>query len=272
MKQVCIFFLCLWFISIPGQTEAWWIKTHGNFPVPYDDEVQEFNSLHPCFVMLDNPMYCCTKAENSSLLFWDTKNFASIIRIDARIPLKILSRKNISPGATLNALLYADLQMQQLMEELLRLKKKTNILLNKTSISYLKKESYFKKIPLRNPSRAQKLKDEYETLKRKKTSIRISGFQHLKSNISALTNGEISKRFHPIQQDISRVERDTLSMDNTCEIPVSNINESDELPWLFRAIIAIFHYAIDNRFEFAFYITILFIFFYFVSLKIKSIK
>ncbi len=122
-----LFFLVIlssWFVFAPVQATAWWIQPHEDFPVPNETGLNTINDLHPFFVMLDNPLYRFSREPDSSLLFCDTKNFAAIIRIDARIPLNALSKRDISPRETLDAILYADLQMRQLMEELLKLRKK----------------------------------------------------------------------------------------------------------------------------------------------------
>ncbi len=271
MKQLFFFaIISSWFIFVPVRASAWWIQPHEAFPVPHDDGLNTINNLHPFFVMLDNPLYRSSREINSPLLSCDTKNFAAIIRIDARIPLNALSRRDISTRETLDAILYADLEMRQLMEELLRLKKRTSILLDKTSIPYLRKTASKDTDPTRNPQ-AESLKNEYEILKRKKASLKIAEFRDIRHGAPLPTNQKDSKTIHSIQKNISPGEPDSFDMDAP-EIVNSNIHRSEELPWLFRVSMAVVRYALKNRFETLFYGAIIFMIFYFISFKIRDMQ
>ena len=271
MKQLFFFvILSSWLIFVPVRASAWWIQPHEAFPVPHDDGLNTINNLHPFFVMLDNPLYRSSREINSPLLSCDTKNFAAIIRIDARIPLNALSRRDISPRETLDAILYADLEMRQLMEELLRLKKRTSILLDKTSIPYLKKTASRDTDPTRNPQTSS-LKNEYEILKKKKAALRIAAFRDIRHGAPLPANQKDSKTFHPIQKKISTDQQDLFDMD-THDIVNSNIHRSEEFPWVFRFSMAVVRYALKNRFETLFYGAVIFMIFYFISFKIKEMQ
>ncbi len=271
MKQLFFFvILSSLFVFVPVQAPAWWIQPHEGFPVPHHNGLNTINDLHPFFVMQDNPLYRFSREINSSLLSCDTKKIAAIIRIDARIPLNALSRRNISPRETLDAILYADLQMRQLMEELLKLRKRTSILLDKTSIPYLKKTA-FRNTDQTGSLQTGNLKDEYEILKRKKASLKIADFESMRHGVPLLVNKKNSNNFHPVQKNISPGEQDSFNMD-VQEIVNSNIHRSDELPWLFRVSMSAVRYALNNRFEALFYGAVIFMIFYFISLKIKDIQ
>lgn len=265
MKHALFFFiLFLCFAFAPGGADAWLVTPQVS-PAPHADEPRKIDGLNTCFAMFDNPSSRPARGNNPCLISCDEHNFAAIIHLNAKIPLKLLAKRDISPKESLDALLYADLQMRQLMQELAQLKKRTAMVLKDLSIPYLDKTL------LKKPGSSGTLKEEKDSLERKKRAITVLTGHDLKAGKILSFNKEsfIRKKFispYPIEKSSSQEINDKLDKG---ERGFTNISQTDELPRIFKVLYVFFHYIMTNRFESIFYLTILFMIFYFISLKIK---
>ena len=268
MKQALFFFILCVCVAFAPKGAGAWLVTPQVSPAPHADEPRKIDGLNPCFAIFDTPSSRPARGKNPCLLSCDDHNFAAIIHLNAKIPLKLLAQRDISPRESLDALLYADLQMRQLMQELAQLKKRTAMVLKDLSIPYLDKT--FSKKPLSRGT----LKEEKEVLERKKRAITVLTGHDLKPGklLSFNKDSFIRKKIispYPIEKYRSQEIQEINDKLDKGERGFSNIRQTDELPSMFQVLYVFFHYIMTHRFESLFYLTILFMIFYFISLKIK---
>jgi len=288
VKPTLLFLICCLYL-LPGHAFAWFVGSRES-PVPHDDGSRTVDGMNPCFVMFENPSSGTTRERESCLLSCDTRNFSNILKLDARIPLKVLSRRDLTPRESLDALLYADLQLRQIMQELSQLKKRTDMILKQVSIPYLEKSF------LKGSDRGRSLKGEKQELSKKELELAyrvgrdfsfslvspgsspteycfknqvIAGGDDLKPG-KFVSSRAVSSGLQPSVQKESFSGGQGLSGVDKRVMAMNGVQESGELPWLFRAGLDFFRYAANHRFEIFFYGLFVFMIFYLVSLKVRE--
>lgn len=222
---------------------------------------------------------------NTAILLPATDYFVPADRLPIDIPLNILSQRYVSTQKSLDRLLIANLRIRMLIKESRELQKKSEKLLKSVSVPYLDKDFlkafdiFSKNIREEKNRLNMKFREILKQTRRfysKSSNRHIPPVCDLKSfiNVSdarisdkpdvfrllsatALAN---SSRQHRSSGFSSTREDKRVSSDKSMET---------ELPWIFRFFLNAIGYTLSHKIEILFYLSVLFIFFYFISLQAR---
>ncbi|MFO7886558.1 MAG: hypothetical protein R6U68_17245 [Desulfobacteraceae bacterium] len=271
-------------LGLPDDLRAWFSSVRDADSLNPGEMVQLDKTIQS-FVVYDNFTLSGETGKDIRILP-ASPSFVPADRIDVKIPLILFERPSMTTMQSLDRLLAANIRLRQLLKEHEQLRQRAEKLLKSVSIPYL--DGYLFKASRKITPGITEQKKALEKqiahtaiavkgpLTRDKTSA-IVDFSHIQSHlltrqkINALNRSDASDRsdgnlsyYHLAGAD---KEKNTPSVPGTATYPGPK-PESD-LPWLFKFCIDLVSYIISHRVETLFYVSLLFILVWFVSLKVK---
>jgi hypothetical protein len=187
----------------------------------------------------------------------DYRNNATVFadRIDIDIPLRILSKEAIDPEESLDRLLAANLRIQNILDEYLAFRKRTDLLLKDLRIPYLEKqEKGIAKLAIAEKGgEGEKLKRDIQNIIRHDVAYKRAHNEQAEQSVTALDQitgvgaGEKTGQ----RQENGNIANHGNGSAGYQKLPGENMGKiyDNELPWIFRFILGILKYAYNNKLE-----------------------
>lgn len=178
-------------------------------------------------------------------------------RIDIDIALSLLSTEAIEPEESLDRLLAANLRIQNILDEYLAFRKKTDLLLKDLRIPYLEKQNKGKtKLAIAGKDvEGEKLKKDIENIIRHDTDYKRAYDEQTEQSVTVIDQitqtgaGEKTG----LQQENGDIGNQITGSARYKKLPGQNMGKTydNELPWIFRFILGILKYVYNNKLEIA---------------------
>jgi len=176
-------------------------------------------------------------------------------RIDIDIPLNILSKEAIDPEESLDRLLAANLRIQNILDEYLAFRKRTDLLLKDLRIPYLEKQdkSNAKLAIAGKGVEGGKLKRDIENIIRHNTAYKRAHNEQAEQSVAVIDqitrtgSGEKTG----LQQKSGNIGNQIIGSASYQKSPGEKMGKTydNELPWIFRFVLGILKYAYNNKLE-----------------------
>ena len=265
-------------LGLPHDLQAWFSSIRDADHLN-PGEIVQLDKTIQSFVVYDNFTLPGETGKDIRLLP-ASPSFVPADRIDVKIPLILFDRPSLTTMQSLDRLLAANIRLRQLLKEHEQLRERAEKLLKSVSIPYL--DGYlFKASRKITPGIAEQKKALEKQIAH--TAIAVKGPYTRDKTNTIVDFSNIESHLHTRQKMDSGTrsdenlsyyhlsggnkEKNTPSVPGKATYPAPKA-ESD-LPWLFRFCIDLVSYIISHRVETLFYVSLLFILVWFVSLKVK---
>jgi len=244
-----IFLLCV----IPDRSYPWFSSTEGSKNPGFirDASISDLSSR--TYVLHYN-----TPGDSKEIaIFPDSGNNAAVFadRMDIDIPLSILSKEAINPEESLDRLLAANLRIQNILDEYLAFRKRTDLLLKDLRIPYLEKQN---KVNAKGSiagkgGEGEKLKKDIENIIRHDTDYKRAHHQQTEQSVAVIDQIiQTGAGARPeVQQGNGNIGNQITGSASYQKLPGENMGKAydNELPCIFRFVLDILKYAYNNKLE-----------------------
>ncbi|MDA3789705.1 MAG: hypothetical protein PF503_14575 [Desulfobacula sp.] len=252
-KYTIIYLSALLFL-MPGLSYSWFSHTDDkncqgfstNFSVP--DNLSNTYGLHYNREEGCKDPGISLGSGNNALVFAD--------RVNIDIPLSILSKEAIDPEESLDRLLAANLRLQNILDEYLAYKKRSELLLKDLRIPYLEKQKNRVKpqsAMAGEVREGEKLKKDIENIIRHGPGFNSLNPEQAEQSVAAIHNiKQAGTGGNPILLQGNGDARGQITkIAGYQQLPGVNVGRQydNELPWIFRFLLGIFNYALNNKLE-----------------------
>ncbi len=254
MFKYTLLILSVFLLSlIPGRSYSWFSSSADskNPGVIMDSSIPERSSR--TYVL----NYNTPGGGKEIAIFPDSGNNAAVFadRIDIDIPLSILSKEAIDPEEFLDRLLAANLRIQNILDEYLAFRRRTDLLLKDLRIPYLEKQDKVKpKFAIAGEvGEGKKLKKDIENIIRHDAAYKRAHDEQVAQSVAVIDQitqvGAGGKK--GLQQENGAIGNQITDSARYQKLPVQNMGKynDNELPWIFRFILGILKYAYSNKME-----------------------